>query len=102
MKAKNTKTTVISPLLRWAGGKSWMVNQINSLMINQYKNYHEPFIGGGSVFFNIERQRKSFISDSNRELICFYQHVKENLNDLLHVLKQFKNTEKEYYKIRSW
>jgi DNA adenine methylase len=97
-----TNAVINNPLLRWAGGKRWMIEQICSFMPIDFNNYHEPFVGGGSVFFNIERAGKAFISDSNRELICFYQVVKSNVHELLFILSQFENSEKEYYGIRSW
>src|SRR6266542_5971084 len=97
----NSKT-VSNTLLRWAGGKNWMIEQIRSIMPIDYENYHEPFVGGGSVFFNLSRKGKSFISDTNDELIFFYQQVKDNLDELLNLLGAFKNSEKEYYIVREW
>jgi DNA adenine methylase len=91
----------IRPILRWAGGKTWMIDRINNFLPKEFNTYHEPFLGGASVFLNIECNGLSYISDSNPELICFYNQVKYNLKNLILRLKEFKNTEKEYYKIRS-
>ncbi len=93
---------ISNTLLRWAGGKNWMVEQIKSIMPMQYGDYHESFIGGGSVFFNLSPTGKKYISDINQELIFFYQEVKDNLDELLNLLGDFKNLEKEYYVVREW
>lgn len=95
------KEKKIKPLLRWAGGKFWMINRINELLPKDFVDYHEPFIGGASVFLNINNDNTSFISDSNSELICFYNQVKINLGNLLLRISEFKNTREEYYKIRA-
>jgi DNA adenine methylase len=90
------------PFLRWAGGKKWLTSFINNLLKKEdFKNYHEPFLGGGAVFFAVTPTKKSFLSDLNGELIETYNTVKNSPNDLIKVLKTFHNTEDFYYKIRS-
>lgn len=91
-----------NPVLRWAGGKTWMVKQLLSIMPQDYQNYHEPFVGGGSVFLNICNNSKGYISDTNKELICFYSQVKYNVEELVDLISTFTNTEPEYYIIRNW
>ena len=89
------------PFLRWAGGKRWLIPKLkNYLPQNGFNNYHEPFIGGGSILLHL-RAKKSYISDMNSELINAYKAVKEDSELLTTYLKEFKNTEEDYYKIRS-
>ena len=64
-----------TPFLRWAGGKRWLLKQLhNYLPVDGFNQYHEPFIGGGSIFFHLQPE-KAFISDLNKELIDSYMAV---------------------------
>lgn len=88
------------PFLRWAGGKRWLLKHLETIIdIEKYNAYHEPFIGGGSVFFKFS-PKTSFISDSNEWLIETYNSIKENPNEIIKHLEKFPKEKEEYYKIR--
>lgn len=88
------------PFLRWAGGKRWLLKEINNyLPTNGFNQYHEPFIGGGAIFFHLNI-KKSFISDLNEELIETYLAIQSDVEKVIEYLKTFKNTKDDYYKIR--
>lgn len=92
---------VIKPLLRWAGGKNWMVKHFNSLFKNfRFNNYHEPFLGGASIFLSIGSCNNYFLSDLNNELINTYKTIRDFPEEIIKVLSFYKNTESDYYKIR--
>ena len=65
--------------IKWAGGKRWLVKNYTDLFPEkeEYKKYVEPFLGGGSVFFNLEPE-KALINDLNKELIVTYEEIKNN------------------------
>ena len=67
-------------LLKWAGGKSWLVKNHSEIFHNneilEFKNYIEPFLGGGATFFHL-KPSDGHISDSNEELINFYRVIKD-------------------------
>lgn len=91
----------ISPFLRWAGGKNWLVKHLDSLIPqNGFNNYHEPFLGGASIFLSLQPQKESYLSDLNKDLIDTYVSVKNDPKKIIQVLKTFKNTEKFYYFLR--
>ncbi|WP_149206946.1 DNA adenine methylase [Flavobacterium johnsoniae] len=94
----------IKPFLRWAGGKTWLTKHIDKFIPEEFNNYYEPFVGGGAIFLYLKSngyiKNKSYLSDSNPELINAYKVIKSNPDDLIKSLLEFKNTEEDYYKIR--
>jgi DNA adenine methylase len=92
----------ISPFLRWTGSKSWFVkNEIEKYLPARFNNYHEPFLGGGAVFFHLRPKNNVFLSDLNEELINTYIQIRDNIDGVLNNLKKHKNNEEDYYQIRS-
>lgn len=94
----------IKPFLRWAGGKNWFTKYIEDYLPENFTNYYEPFLGGGSVFFYLKSKgyirNKAFLSDSNIELINTYKVIKSSPEDLINCLKTHIDTEEYYYMMR--
>ncbi|RBP67792.1 DNA adenine methylase [Brevibacterium sanguinis] len=91
-----------SPFLRWAGGKRWLVPQIQTLLGDEtIARYHEPFLGGGSVFFGIAPPVMSFLSDLNEELINVYKEVRDQPETLAELIRTYPNTSEAYYEVRA-
>jgi DNA adenine methylase len=88
------------PFLKWAGGKRQLLTQIDKYIPVQYGCYIEPFIGGGALFFYL-LSKKSILMDINQVLINTYQVIKSNVEELIELLKQHKNEEEYYYKLRA-
>jgi DNA adenine methylase len=63
-----------SPLLKWVGGKTQLLEPLLREFPAEFGKYYEPFIGGGAVFFQLGRP-DSVISDVNTRLINFYKQV---------------------------
>jgi DNA adenine methylase len=95
----------IKPFLRWAGGKTWLTNDINDYLPSQFNNYYELFIGGGAILFHLLNEGKikneAIISDTNIDLINAYNVIKDSPDKLFSLLEEHENSEKYYYKIRS-
>jgi DNA adenine methylase len=94
----------IKPYLKWAGGKRQLLSEIKKCLpenINTY-TYIEPFVGAGAVFFELQPKR-AVINDFNAELILTYTIIKENVEELIALLKKYhnKNDEKNFYEIRN-
>ena len=94
------KDVAIKPFLKWAGGKTQLLPELNKYVPNSFNKYIEPFIGGGAMFFNLNPE-ESIIADSNEELVITYRQVKENVNSVIEHLKTFEHNEGFYYNIRS-
>lgn len=90
----------ISPFLRWAGGKNWLIKHIHRFIpSNGFNNYYEPFLGGGSIFFSL-KPKQAYLSDLNEDLILTYLQIRDNLDEVQRELTQFKNTKEYYYFVR--
>ena len=80
-------------IVKWAGGKRQLLSQLEPIFPEKIDRYFEPFIGGGAVLFYILKTRKPkqiFISDINAELINVYEVVRDNVEDLIELLKKYR------------
>jgi DNA adenine methylase len=77
----------IKPLLKWVGGKTQILNNIIPDFPINISNYHEFFIGGGSVLLalleniinkTITISGKIYAYDSNESLINLYKNIQTN------------------------
>lgn len=100
--AKKVKNKLVSPFLKWVGGKRQLIPAIMEHLPKNISNlnYYEPFIGGGALFFHLQPQN-AFINDYNEELINVYNVIKNNLSELISDLKKHKNEAEYFYEIRS-
>lgn len=71
-------------LLKYPGGKERELKYILS-NLPKFNNYFEPFVGGGSVFFNINASQY-YINDKSEDLINLYHCVKNGDKDFFHVV----------------
>ena len=73
------------PFVKWAGGKTSLLAELHKHVPARLRGYHEPFVGGGALFFSL-RPRRAFLSDSNAELIHAYQQVRDHVCAVLDAL----------------
>jgi DNA adenine methylase len=101
-KVRPTDSVVPRPFLKWAGGKSQLLAQYGELFPKTYRNYYEPFLGGGAVFFNL-RPKRSFLSDINLEIINTYRCIRDQVEEIIPQIHQhyLHHDESYYYGIRS-
>lgn len=106
------------PFLKWAGGKNQLLLEFNERLPSHIKEdgvikrYVEPFVGGGAMFFFLKNHyniQEAILLDINVELVMAYQVVKEDLNELIEILKDIEekhlkmdeiDRKKNYYRIR--
>ena len=102
MKNSSKDLEQAGPFLRWAGGKRWLVPYLLDIVDSlEYVNYHEPFLGGGSVFFGLQPKGGAYLIPPEIDLIETYRQVAENPLEVLHALKKHRNTSSYYYRLRS-
>lgn len=90
------------PFVKWAGGKQRLMEKLKVFLPdeNSYTQYIEPFVGGGSMFYNL-KQKNSILNDYNEELINTYEQIKFNVKNLISELDKLENSEEDFYKIRN-
>jgi len=91
------KIPKIKSPLRYPGGKSRALKQILPI-IPEFKEFREPMVGGGSVFFAVKQihpDKKYYINDVNEELFLFFKYCKEDLSGLILEIERIK----EEYKV---
>lgn len=95
---------VPKPFLKWAGGKRQLLSDIKKYLPGDIKKYtyYEPFVGAGALLFEVQPQ-KAVINDFNVQLMLTYSVIKEEVEELIALLKRYreKNNEAYYYEIRN-
>jgi len=85
---------MVSPILKWAGGKRQLLDELYSRFPDSYEHFHEPFFGGGALFFDLE-PKNGTINDTNSRLINFYKQVRDNPEELINLLRSFDDPESD-------
>jgi DNA adenine methylase len=94
---------MIKSPLRYPGGKSRAVKKISAL-VPDFKEYREPFVGGGSIFVYLKQmypEKKFWINDLYENLFHFWNNCKNNPKELIKQILLWKNDfdiGKELYK----
>lgn len=104
IKYKDTSYVIAKPILKWVGGKTQLLPQLNELLptklkANAIKTYIEPFVGGGAMFFNLYKMydfKNVYLFDTNRELVILYNVIKRDVTLLIEELSLLSG---EYYKL---
>lgn len=88
----------MSPILKWAGGKTQLLDPIKARLPETYNTYYEPFIGGGAVLFSVS-PNTAMINDSNEQLINLYMQLKSAPELLIQILSDFDSIpcDKDFY-----
>lgn len=94
------KNKSVAPIVKWAGGKRQLLDDITPLLPSDITSYCEPFLGGGAVLFSIQ-PRKAIVNDLNADLITVYEVVRDDVDALISSLRTHKNTPGYFYTIRN-
>lgn len=92
------------PFLRWAGGKTRLLSALLPFVPPKFKNYHEPFLGSGAMFFALRhRARACYLADLNTELVNLWRMVKDEPKAFFEHIQPYlqRKGEDQYYAVRS-
>jgi DNA adenine methylase len=93
------------PFLKWAGGKTRLLPKILPYVPDSFVNYHEPFLGGGAMFFAVQDriQGRAHLTDLNEELVNAWIAVRSHQDELRPLLDWYKERDSKdfYYEVRA-
>lgn len=95
---------IAKPFLKWAGGKTQLIPQIEKIIPSQFHKekftFIEPFVGSGAILFwmlnNFPNMEKAVINDINADLINTYKTIASKPKELISVLESLQN---EYHSL---
>lgn len=96
--------TQAKPFLKWAGGKTQLIEQIKKQLPSNVTSgdftFIEPFVGSGAVLFwmlgKFPNLQKAVINDINTDLTNSYLTIKNDVSSLIKILKKWEN---EYHSL---
>ncbi len=95
------KNKLVAPVVKWVGGKRQLLDTLKPLLPKRITTYCEPFIGGGAMLFSLQPS-KAYVNDINSELIQVYTTIKNNVEELISTLSNYKNEPDFFYSVRDW
>ncbi|MFA5247404.1 MAG: Dam family site-specific DNA-(adenine-N6)-methyltransferase, partial [Candidatus Micrarchaeia archaeon] len=93
------------PIVKWAGGKRQLLDELVARVPAKFNAYHEFFLGGGALFFELYNKglvKHAVLSDINPVLINLYKVVQKQPDALVEELKnrKYANNERAFYDLR--
>jgi DNA adenine methylase len=96
----------MKPILKWAGGKARLADQIAAAFEGPCQGtYFEPFMGSGAVFFHLKASgliRKAVLSDANSKLVATHIALRDDVDGVILALESLprKDWKERYYEVR--
>lgn len=92
------------PLIKWVGGKRQVLPLLLLKVPKRIKTYHEPFVGGGALFFALRAQGRiprAVLADSNERLMRTYRGVQLRPEEVIRELGAYRYEREAYYTARA-
>ncbi len=93
------------PIVKWAGGKSKLLDPLCERVPTTIRTYAEPFAGGAALFFALADDpshtfERAVIADQNEDLIACYRAVKGDVEAVIAALSGYTHSEEMFYRVR--
>ncbi len=88
------------PFIKWAGGKRQLLPELLAQLPARLRTYHEPFLGGGALFFKRKPDR-AVLSDLNERLIRTYRAVRDDVEGVIEALSGCPNDKDFFLRMRA-
>jgi len=90
---------VAKPFIKWAGGKRKLVPHLLRYVPQHIRAYHEPFVGGGALFYEL-KPSVAYLTDANERLVRTYRGVRDDVDGVIHRLGAYPHDQEFYLKFR--
>ncbi|GAA1463022.1 DNA adenine methylase [Williamsia maris] len=88
------------PFLRWAGSKRWLTPRLTQLIPSDFRDYYEPFLGSGALYFAAAEGHRSFLADLIDPLIDCFTAVKDHPEDVADAARRWATDKTSFYAVR--
>ncbi len=95
-----TELPGVKPFLKWVGGKRKLLPHILPMLPAKFGRYHEPFVGGGALFF-ARRPERATLADSNSRLVRAYRGVRDHVDEVVLRLSDMPHEKATFEKVRA-
>lgn len=79
---------IARPFLKWVGGKRQLLSELAMRVPARFGTYHEPFLGGGALFFHL-RPANAVLADTNARLVRAWRGVRDAPEDVVALLRTY-------------
>lgn len=88
----------LKPFVKWAGGKTQLLEKLEEHIPSSFSRYYEPFIGGGALLLAIQPET-AIMNDINGQLLNIYRCLQNNADTVIDMVNRFDaiETDKEHY-----
>ena len=95
METINENNNIVKPIVKWVGGKTQIIDKLLCNFPRNIENYHEPFLGGGSVLFALLSYIRAgiitvngniYAYDVNAPLIHMYKNIQSKPDELYNAI----------------
>lgn len=90
---------MFQPVIKWSGSKRSQATKLVKLF-PKFKDYYEPFVGGGSILYNLESNKKAICGDICKPLIQLWELIKTKPEFIINSYKRdWERLQQEGYKV---
>ncbi len=83
------------PFLKWVGGKRQLLPELLAKLPPSFATYHEPFVGGGALFF-AARPNAAVLSDNNLRLVRTWRGIRDDVDSVIALLQTYPH-DKDFF-----
>ncbi len=97
---KHVKTREAFSFVKWVGSKQGVLSELLRRKPPSFTRYFEPMVGSGVLFLGL-KPGAAVLGDANPELMLCYEVIRDQVDALLQVLREHRNTAEHYHAVRA-